>query len=146
MIKFRPVTELLANYSESHQHPTNELIHYICVPAITLSLLGVIHAWIPIAAWAIIGAGLAYYFFISKPLFLGVAATLLPAMYLMLLIPAKVLFWLSILVFIAAWIGQFYGHKIEGKKPSFFQDIVYLMVGPLFVLSHFYKRQGWRLV
>ena len=44
----------------------------------------------------------------------------------------------------AAWIAQFVGHRIEGKKPSFFEDLQYLWVGPLFVLSHLFGRLGLR--
>jgi uncharacterized membrane protein YGL010W len=51
---------------------------------------------------------------------------------------------ISAAIFVAAWIAQFVGHKIEGKKPSFFEDLQYLWVGPLFVLSHLFSRLGWR--
>lgn len=40
---------------------------------------------------------------------------------------------ISVAVFVIAWIGQFIGHKIEGKKPSFFKDIQFLLIGPLWV-------------
>jgi uncharacterized membrane protein YGL010W len=46
----------------------------------------------------------------------------------------------SLGVFVIAWIGQFIGHKIEGKKPSFFDDLRFLLIGPLFVLSFLYRR------
>ena len=32
-----------------------------------------------------------------------------------------------------AWIGQFIGHKIEGAKPSFFEDLQFLLIGPAWV-------------
>ena len=47
-----------------------------------------------------------------------------------------------ITVFILAWIGQFIGHKIEGKKPSFFEDIQFLLIGPAWLLSFIYKKLG----
>ena len=50
---------------------------------------------------------------------------------------------LAIGVFVVAWIGQFIGHKIEGRRPSFLTDLVYLLVGPLWTLSKLYKRLGW---
>jgi uncharacterized membrane protein YGL010W len=46
----------------------------------------------------------------------------------------------SLTVFVVAWIGQFIGHKIEGKKPSFFEDLRFLLIGPLFVLGFVYRR------
>jgi uncharacterized membrane protein YGL010W len=48
------------------------------------------------------------------------------------------------LIFVVAWIFQFIGHKLEGKKPSFFEDVQYLWVGPLFVLRYFFVRLGVR--
>ena len=49
---------------------------------------------------------------------------------------------LSMLIFILAWIGQFIGHKIEGQKPSFFEDIKFLLIGPAWLLSFIYKKLG----
>ena len=48
----------------------------------------------------------------------------------------------SLIIFIVSWIGQFIGHKIEGKKPSFFQDIQFLLIGPLWLLSFVYNKIG----
>ena len=45
-------------------------------------------------------------------------------------------------IFVIAWIGQFIGHKIEGKKPSFLEDLQFLMVGPAWLLSFIYKKVG----
>jgi uncharacterized membrane protein YGL010W len=50
----------------------------------------------------------------------------------------------SVVVFVVAWVFQFIGHRIEGKKPSFFEDLQYLWVGPLFVLSKLFERLGAR--
>ena len=53
--------------------------------------------------------------------------------------------WLALGVFVVAWIGQFIGHKIEGRRPSFFTDLKYLLVGPLWTLSKLYKALGWKV-
>jgi uncharacterized membrane protein YGL010W len=45
-------------------------------------------------------------------------------------------------VFIISWIAQFWGHKIEGKKPSFLQDLAFLLIGPLWVTRFLYKKMG----
>ena len=50
----------------------------------------------------------------------------------------------SIIVFVLAWIGQFYGHKIEGIKPSFFEDLQFLMIGPAWLMSFIYNKFGIR--
>jgi len=53
--------------------------------------------------------------------------------------------WLiSLVIFVVAWIGQFVGHLAEGKRPSFFRDLQFLMIGPLWLLSGLYDRLGVR--
>ena len=47
-------------------------------------------------------------------------------------------------VFVLAWIGQFVGHMIEGRKPSFFEDVKFLLVGPAWLLGFIYRRAGIR--
>jgi uncharacterized membrane protein YGL010W len=47
---------------------------------------------------------------------------------------------LALFVFVLAWIGQFIGHKIEGKKPSFIKDIQFLLIGPIWLLSDIYNK------
>jgi uncharacterized membrane protein YGL010W len=51
---------------------------------------------------------------------------------------------ICLVLFVLAWIGQFVGHKIEGKKPSFFQDVVFLLIGPAWLLHFIYKKAGQR--
>ena len=51
---------------------------------------------------------------------------------------------LAVAVFVVAWIAQFIGHKIEGKKPSFLTDLVYLLIGPAWILGKVYRRFGWK--
>jgi uncharacterized membrane protein YGL010W len=48
----------------------------------------------------------------------------------------------SLIIFTGAWIGQFVGHKIEGKKPSFFKDLQFLLIGPAWLLSFIYRKIG----
>ena len=51
--------------------------------------------------------------------------------------------WLSsIVAFVILWIMQFVGHHIEGKKPSFFKDIQFLLIGPAWVIGFIYDRLG----
>lgn len=142
--KRRQVDILLAKYAESHLHPVNEIIHCICVPAIVFSFLGLIWAGHPLAAYAAVMTSLIYYFFLSPRFALGML--LMSALILAVLqyLPQDRIWQISLVVFIVAWIGQFIGHKIEGKKPSFFDDIRFLLIGPLFVLGFLYRRIGIR--
>ena len=49
-----------------------------------------------------------------------------------------------VVAFTLAWVGQFIGHRIEGKKPSFLQDLSFLLIGPAWLMSFIYRRLGQR--
>ena len=55
---------------------------------------------------------------------------------------ASVLLWTAVGVFVAAWIAQFIGHEIEGKRPSFLTDLQYLLIGPIWLVSKALRRYG----
>jgi uncharacterized membrane protein YGL010W len=136
----RAIDTLLAQYSESHLNHTNEIIHFVCVPVIVFTLLGILW-WIhPLVALATTGASLWYYFQLSRPFAVGMLVMAGLMLGLLSLLPPATVLPLSIAIFVLAWIGQFIGHKIEGKKPSFFDDLRFLLIGPLFVLSFLYRR------
>jgi uncharacterized membrane protein YGL010W len=139
----RPVDILIAHYGESHQNPRNELIHFFAIPLIVLSLCGLLFALHPWLAYAFIGASMVYYARLSWMFFgimLAFSALIIAALHAM----GSQVMVLSIAIFVGAWIAQFIGHKIEGKKPSFFEDVQYLWVGPLFVLSKLMGKLGIR--
>ena len=50
----------------------------------------------------------------------------------------------SVIIFAVAWVFQFIGHKIEGKKPSFLEDLQFLLIGPAWLMSFIYKKLGIR--
>jgi uncharacterized membrane protein YGL010W len=149
----RTVTDWLAEYGKSHQNPTNKLLHWICVPPIVLSVMGLLWS-LPVPAvfsalspwlnWATLvsAAAVVYYLVLSPSLALGV----LGAFAVLLLIVAWLArlpwpLWLtSLAIFVLAWIGQFIGHAIEGKRPSFFKDVQFLLIGPLWLLAAVYRR------
>lgn len=139
----RQVDRLLAHYGESHQNPTNELIHFIAIPLIMLSLLGMMFALHPWVAYLFVAASMVYYLRLSL-VFLG--AMVLWSAILLALVHAmgERVLPLSLSIFVGAWMLQFVGHKLEGKKPSFFEDIQYLWVSPVFVLSKLFGKLGIR--
>ena len=90
---------------------------------------------------------LSLVWFFRMSLNLGVGLTLWSG--LMLFLCAQVeaaatqpLYQVCVTVFVIAWIGQFIGHKIEGKKPSFFKDLQFLLVGPMWLLHFVYRKLG----
>ena len=141
----RKVDTLLQHYGLSHTHPVNEVIHFVAIPAIMLSLNGLLFAVHPALVFLLIAGSLVYYARLSWPFTL--CMLLLSSLMLALvdaMNAAGVLVQASVGIFVVAWIFQFIGHHLEGKKPSFFEDLQYLLVGPLFVLSKAFERLGVR--
>ena len=155
----RKIDELLLEYGQSHQNETNKAIHWICVPAIFFSIVGLIFS-IPsgfltellpfmgnFANWATIVMILVLFYYLSLSvsltlgMFLFSSFCLALANFLALAFPGK-LWIISLGIFVLAWIFQFYGHKIEGKKPSFFKDLQFLMIGPAWLMHFIYKQIG----
>jgi len=136
----RTIHLLLDQYSDSHRNATNELIHFICVPLIMLSLLGFLWWLHPLIAIAAVAACMAYYWKLSRPFAAGMLVMALLMLGVLAALPPITVLPLCIVIFVLSWIGQFIGHMIEGKKPSFFDDLRFLLIGPLFVLSFLYRR------
>jgi uncharacterized membrane protein YGL010W len=140
----RRVDQLLEHYGESHRNPRNGAIHCVAIPMIMVSLVGLMYALHPWAAYAFLLASMVYYARLGSPVFLASMAVIsLLAVAIVQSLGGYVLP-ASVAVFVIAWAAQFVGHKIEGKKPSFFEDLEYLWVGPLFVLAKLYRKLGVR--
>jgi len=137
----RKIDELFGRYDASHRNATNKAIHWICVPLIVWSVLAVLWVWTPLAAYALIALAVIYYVSISLPIAIGMLVVSLAMVLVLMAIPDHLLIVAGV-VFVAAWIGQFIGHKIEGKKPSFFEDLTFLMIGPAWLLGFLYRRFG----
>jgi len=144
------VNALLNEYGESHQNKTNKKIHWFCVPAIMFSLLGILWSlpfpvkFSPFINWAtaLIVLSLIYYLFLSWKLACGMLfSSLFMILILQWMDSFSVPLWqIAIVIFIVAWIGQFIGHNIEGKRPSFFRDIQFLLIGPVWLLADVYRK------
>ena len=150
----RSIHDWFDSYSKDHQNPTNRLIHWICVPAILWSVIAAIWT-LPVPSslgqpglWcALLMVGvLSFYWRLSRPLggamiALFIALALLTHFAYDALGSARLLE-LAGAVFVLAWIGQFVGHKIEGARPSFLTDLVYLLIGPAWLVSKILRRVG----
>ena len=139
----RKVDQLLSHYGKNHQHPHNELIHFVAIPLIMLSLMGMMFSLHPYVAYAFMAASMGYYARLSVVFLLAMALWSSVTIALVVLM-GKNLLPLSVAIFAGAWVLQFIGHEMEAKKPSFLEDIQYLWVGPLFVLSKLFVRLGIR--
>ena len=156
----RTAQEWLDEYGESHQNPVNKLIHWFCVPLIMFSTLGLFWS-IPHAffegrlsgslepylnfAGVVVLLALVFYLRLSLSLFLGMAivsAAMLVGNHALDQALDMPLWKVSAGIFAVAWVFQFMGHKIEGKKPSFLKDLQFLLVGPAWLLGFVYRRVG----
>jgi uncharacterized membrane protein YGL010W len=139
----RRVDALLAHYAESHRDLRNEAIHCVAIPLIMLSLVGLLFALHPWVAYAFVAASMVYYARLSAVFLLAMAVLSVLALVLVHAMGDQVLP-VSAAIFVLAWVAQFVGHKLEGRKPSFFEDLQYLWVGPLFVLALLFRKLGVR--
>jgi len=152
----RPIDTLLDEYGESHVNRLNKFIHWICVPVIVWAVVALIWS-IPFPFeigsgivplnWAVIALVLAqvYYFRLSRRLGMGLLLYNLAMLWLTAEIEQVSpwpLWQVAVAVFILAWIGQFVGHIFEGKRPSFFKDVQFLLIGPAWLMSFVYKKAG----
>lgn len=156
----RKIDALLEEYGASHKNAFNKKVHWICVPLIFWSVVALLYS-IPndhltyifgvgfFDNWAVIVLffALIYYFTLSVPLALG----LFVFAALCILVARAISGWdvlplwaVGLIVFFLAWLGQFYGHKVEGKKPSFLKDLQFLLIGPAWLLHFIYKKIGVR--
>lgn len=156
----RTADQWFSEYGESHQTKFNKVIHYIFVPLIFFSIIGLLasisfeslKAFLPVymspfahAGSVLIIVGLVFYFRISKPIFLGMILVSLLALwgnYQIELYFKTPLWIISLVIFAVSWIFQFVGHNHEGKKPSFIKDLQFLLIGPAWILGHLYKKIG----
>ncbi len=139
----RKVDRLLAHYGESHRDPRNAAIHCVAIPLIMLSLVGLLFAIHPWVAYGFVLASLVYYARLSTTWLATMAALSVVGLVLVRAMGEHILA-ISLAIFVAAWIAQFVGHRLEGRKPSFFEDLQYLWVGPIFVVSKLYLKLGIR--
>ena len=150
----RTVHDWFDSYSADHRNPTNRLIHWICVPAILWSVIAAIWT-LPVPSsfgqpglWcALVMVGvLSFYWRLSRALGAAMIA-LFVALALIThfaydALGATRLLELAGVVFVLAWVGQFIGHKLEGARPSFFTDLVYLLIGPAWLVGKILRRAG----
>ena len=145
----RDLSTFLHDYGDSHRHPVNQWVHIFCVPAIFVSTLGLF--WlIPVGQWLGLEGAAAYWVnggtllaLLCMPFYprlsMGVSLLMLGWLAVSIAVVTLVdrsalsLGWSALVLWLVAWAVQVWGHKVEGKKPSFTDDLVFLLVGPVFV-------------
>lgn len=156
----RTTQQWLDEYGESHKNGFNKMVHWICVPSILFSIIGLLWAIPadflqtslpasvkPFVNWATIALFLALLFYIrmSFVMALGmfiICVLMIMGVYYLSQASFAPLWAICLGIFAVAWIGQFYGHSVEGKKPSFLKDVQFLLIGPAWLLSFVYQKLG----
>ena len=157
---FQPLSahlaQLFARYSDDHRHRTNQVIHVLAVPAIAWSVIALLWCLPPLITWFKPGVWSALAMFAawcwynrqSRALGYGMLAAFFVAAMLCRLVEQhyglRVLGQAAVVVFVLGWAAQFIGHRLEGHRPSFLTDLVYLLVGPAWVMAKAYRQMGWR--
>lgn len=149
----KSATQWFNEYAVSHQNTVNKAIHWFAVPSIYASVIGLF--WqipMPFSGlaeqginWALLLLipALLFYFMLAFSIGLGMTifSAVVVSVFRALEHQMVLEIWqLSLILFSVMWVFQFIGHKIEGKKPSFFQDLAFLLIGPAWLLGFVLKR------
>ena len=156
----KSIQQWLVEYAESHQNSTNKLIHWICVPTIYFTIVGLLYS-IPLQFGEVAGLKINFGSIVAALIFIYYSLLSLKLAFGMMFFSILCIFlseWIfqvtnsnlglaltCLALFTISWIFQFLGHHIEGKKPTFIKDLQYLMIGPAWVISFFYKKIGIEL-
>ncbi|MEM5318601.1 Mpo1-like protein [Paraburkholderia sp. JHI869] len=155
----RNLTEQLTQYAAYHRDARNIGTHFVGIPLIVLALavllsrpaLAFAAFGLPVSgspAWLLFGAATIYYLVLDVPLGLMMAVVSLACVaFGAWLAQQGTAAWLGsgVGLFVVGWIFQFVGHIAwEHRKPAFVDDLIGLMIGPLFVLAEALFSLGWR--
>lgn len=147
-LTMKTLPQWLTEYGASHRNPSNKVTHWVGIPLIVFAVFAGLKA-IPVGSVllnpATLAAALAlgYYALLSWRLALGMALVFWAMYALILPLQSLAGAWLepvAAVIFIIGWALQFVGHMYEGVKPSFFKDLQFLMIGPLWLLADVYRR------
>jgi uncharacterized membrane protein YGL010W len=150
----RTATDLLSQYAAYHRDRRNIVSHFIGVPMIVFAV-GVLLARpaLLIGGIAVTPAGVAFalataWYLTRGNMVLGLAVGAAVGVLMLLahsLAPASIAAWLAcgVGIFVVGWLIQFVGHLYEGKKPAFVDDLVGLLVGPMFIVAEAMFGLGW---
>ena len=142
----KTLVDQLSNYADYHRDPRNILTHYIGVPMIMFAVVILlarlqwgVAAGVPITLALLAGVAAAIYYWrldMRYGLLMGVVIAAMLALATPIAAQSTARWLASGLgLFGVGWVIQFIGHYYEGKKPAFADDLVGLLVGPMFVTA-----------
>lgn len=146
----KSLVDHLSQYAAYHRDPHNIATHFVGIPLIVIAVATLLSRpqWMGISPAVLVMLASAV-FYLRLELRLGLLMTLLLALTVWLghaLAGLGTAAWLGwgIGLFVVGWVFQFVGHYYEGRKPAFIDDVIGLIVGPLFVVVELGFLLGWR--
>ena len=127
----KTATQHLIAYAAYHRDKRNIATHFVGIPMIVVAVAMLLAAAHPYAAYVTLVAASIWY--LVKDVRLGLAMLGFNGAALWLGLQGSL--WVGVGLFVAGWVLQFIGHWFEGKKPAFVDDLVGLLVGPMFVVA-----------
>ncbi|OYU43444.1 MAG: hypothetical protein CFE44_18335 [Burkholderiales bacterium PBB4] len=151
----KTLTDQLTQYAYYHQDARNIQTHFVGVPMIVMAVVILMsRAQLALGdltvSLAMLAAALTTIFYLRLDLRLGVVLGAVLALMIaggQSLAAQSTAVWLGagVGMFVVGWVIQFVGHYFEGKKPAFVDDLVGLLIGPLFVTAELGFLLGMRL-
>jgi len=151
----RSIHDWFGSYSADHQNAANRAIHWVCVPVIMWAVIAalwtippILPRWFRPGLWAVVAMFAAFLFYHRLSRNLGYAMAIVfivsgaIAWALYGALGPQALLILAAALFVLAWIGQFIGHAIEGRRPAFLTNVVQLLIGPAWLTGKLMRRLG----
>lgn len=131
-------TELFAEYASYHSDRRNIVCHSFGIPLIVLGIMGLAHLVRigPVDLAVVAAAGVLIYYAAIDPR--GALLSLI-AFAILYVIAVRLPWQANLGAFVLGWGFQFLGHKLEGTKPKFLENLVYLLIGPLYFFQELYN-------
>ncbi|MBL8515606.1 MAG: DUF962 domain-containing protein [Betaproteobacteria bacterium] len=149
----RTLEERITQYAAYHRDRRNIATHFVGIPLIVFSVTLALSVWsMPLGSIAlsaaIIAAAVAGIYYLKLDFALGVAMAVYLALNCVLaqemaaMLGTANSLWAALIAFVVGWALQFWGHKFEGMKPAFVDDIMGLVIGPLFIMTEVFFMLG----
>ncbi len=133
--------ELFSEYASYHMDRRNRMFHCFGIPLIVLGIMGLLSQvrFGPLDLALVVGVGVIGYYAVIDLRGALLCLLLFAALYL---IAVRLPWQINLTAFVAGWVCQLIGHRIEGSKPKFLENLIYLLIGPLYIVEEIFGALG----
>jgi uncharacterized membrane protein YGL010W len=127
-------SELFKEYASYHADPRNRVCHGFGIPLIVLGLLGLAHLVRlgPVDLAMVVTVAVLVYYAAIDLRGAAISAVVFAILYL---VAVRLPWQINLAAFVVGWVFQLVGHKLEGTKPKFLENLIYLLIGPLYIFE-----------